>query len=114
MAISVTTISVTAGCPSVTSDRWLPDNIDKDANSMRKFLDLETASKEEAATKARDLYLSIVAKGWSATLEELAPQPTPPVNVTEGNPTMGSFWRKSSEPQRSSPRRPVTTPSTSE
>lgn len=40
---------------------------------IRKRLTLGTALKEEAALKARDIYLSLVAKGWSATLAELAP-----------------------------------------
>jgi len=35
---------------------------------IRKSFDLETANKEEAASKARDIYLSLVAKGWSATV----------------------------------------------
>ena len=32
---------------------------------IRKRLTLGTALKEEAALKARDIYLSLVAKGWS-------------------------------------------------
>src|SRR2546425_11002618 len=43
-------------------------------NGIRKSFDLETANKEEAAVKARDIYLSLLAKGWSATINELAPQ----------------------------------------
>ena len=35
---------------------------------IRRSFDLDTANKEEAATKARDIYLSLVAKGWDATL----------------------------------------------
>ena len=66
---------------------------------------MESASKEEAATKARDIYLSIVAKGWSTTLAELAPQPETPVNVTEGNPTVGEFL---AEVERTSTLKPKT------
>lgn len=35
---------------------------------------LETANKEAAAEKARNIYLSLVGKGWEATLQELKPQ----------------------------------------
>ncbi len=31
---------------------------------VRKSFDLETANKEEAATKARDIYVSLVAKAF--------------------------------------------------
>src|SRR6266704_5392243 len=37
---------------------------------IRKRLALGTALKEEAALKARDIYLSLVAKGWSTRSEE--------------------------------------------
>ena len=40
---------------------------------IRKRLALATALKEEGALKARDIYLSLVAIDWSATLAELAP-----------------------------------------
>jgi hypothetical protein len=72
---------------------------------IRKSIDLETANKEEAAAKARDIYLSLVAKGWSATFAELAPQPTTPVNVTEGNSTVGEFL---AEVERTSTLKPKT------
>src|SRR6185295_3326288 len=58
---------------------------------IRKRLALGTALKEEAALKARDIYLSLVAKGWSATLAEVAPQKVTPVSVREGNSTVGEF-----------------------
>src|SRR5689334_3462364 len=48
---------------------------------IRKSFDLETANKEEAAVKARDIYLSLVAKGWSSTLNELTPQPIQPTEI---------------------------------
>jgi integrase len=72
---------------------------------IRRRLALGTAIKEEAALKARDIYLSIVAKGWSATLAELAPQPVTAVNVTEGNPTVGEFL---AEVERTSTLKPKT------
>jgi hypothetical protein len=72
---------------------------------IRRSFDLETANKEEAAAKARDIYLSLVAKGWSATLAELAPQSETPVNVTEGNPTVGEFL---AEVERTSTLKPKT------
>ena len=58
---------------------------------VRKSFDLETANKEEAAAKARDIYVSLVTKGWAATLAELTPQVETPVNPTDGNPTVGEF-----------------------
>jgi hypothetical protein len=58
---------------------------------IRKSFDLETANKEEAATKARDIYVSLVAKGWAATVAELTPQVMTPINPTEGTPTVGEF-----------------------
>lgn len=58
---------------------------------IRKSFDLETANKEEAAVKARDIYLSVLAKGWSATVSELAPQPMPPVEASSGSSTVGEF-----------------------
>jgi len=72
---------------------------------IRRSFDLETASKEEAAAKARDIYLSLVAKGWSATLAELTPQPMTPVSVGEGNPTVGEFL---AEVERTSTLKPKT------
>src|SRR5262249_37299200 len=47
---------------------------------IRKSFDLESANKEEAAAKARDIYLSLTAKGWNGTLAELAP-PAPATMV---------------------------------
>ena len=72
---------------------------------IRKSFDLETASKEEAATKARDIYVSIVAKGWSTTLAELAPQSKTPSNASEGGPTVGEFL---AEVERTSTLKPKT------
>jgi len=72
---------------------------------IRRSFDLETANKEEAAAKARDIYLSLVTKGWSATLAELTPQPITPVNMTEGNPTVGEFL---AEVERTSTLKPKT------
>lgn len=58
---------------------------------IRKSFDLETASKEEAAAKARDIYLSLVAKGWSATVNELAPQPVALTEIDSDSTTVGEF-----------------------
>jgi hypothetical protein len=58
---------------------------------IRKSFDLETANKEEAAIKARDIYLSILAKGWSATINELAPQLVPLAEPGSNSATVGGF-----------------------
>lgn len=58
---------------------------------IRRRLTLGTALKEEAALKARDIYLSLVAKGWSATLAELAPKSAVEVMRSELGPTVGEF-----------------------
>ena len=58
---------------------------------IRKSFDLETANKEEAAVKARDIYLSILAKGWSATINELAPQLVPLAELGSDSATVGGF-----------------------
>ncbi len=58
---------------------------------VRKSFDLETANKEEAATKARDIYLSILAKGWTATINELAPQLVPLADMSGDSATVGAF-----------------------
>jgi hypothetical protein len=81
---------------------------------IRKSFDLEIASKEEAATKARDIYLSIVAEAWSATLAGLAPQLLPPVNVMEVNPTVGEFLAEVERTSILKPRRFIATPNTFE
>ena len=58
---------------------------------VRKSFDLETANKEEAAVKARDIYLSLLAKGWSATISELNPQATQPTEIGSNSPSVGEF-----------------------
>jgi integrase len=58
---------------------------------VRKGFDLETANREEAAVKARDIYLSLLTKGWSATINELAPQPVQPVEIGSNLVTIGEF-----------------------
>jgi hypothetical protein len=58
---------------------------------IRKSFDLETANREEAAAKARDIYLSLMAKGWAATLAELSPQAMLPVETQTASPTVGEF-----------------------
>src|SRR3954468_14719392 len=71
---------------------------------LRKSFDLETANKEEAAAKARDIYLSLMAKGWTATLAELTPTMIP-VDATRSSPTVGEFL---AEVQRTSNLKPKT------
>lgn len=63
---------------------------------VRWSFDLETANKEEAATKARDIYVSLVTRGWSTTLAELTPQTMAPVhaNANGATPTVGEFLAK--------------------
>lgn len=58
---------------------------------VRRSFDLDTANKEEASGKARDIYVSLVAKGWSSTLAELTPQTMAPVDANGANPTVGEF-----------------------
>lgn len=58
---------------------------------IRKSFDLETANKEEAAAKARAIYLSLVAKGWTATIKELSPQPVPLAAIASGSATVSEF-----------------------
>src|SRR5947207_7101931 len=58
---------------------------------IRKSFDLETANKEEAAAKARDIYMSLVTKGWSATVNELAPQPVALAEIDGDSATVGEF-----------------------
>lgn len=58
---------------------------------LRKGFDLDTANKEEAAAKARDLYLSILAKGWSATISDASPHEFRPANTGDDAATIGEF-----------------------
>lgn len=58
---------------------------------IRKSFDLETANKEEASVKARDIYLSLLAKGWSATINELAPPLVPITEMGNDSATVGGF-----------------------
>jgi hypothetical protein len=58
---------------------------------IRRRLALGTALKEQAALKARDIYLSLVAKGWSASLAELAPKSSVEAVQSELGPTVGEF-----------------------
>lgn len=58
---------------------------------FRRRLTLGTALKEEAATKARDIYLSLLANGWSATLAELAPKTANETVKSDIGPSVGEF-----------------------
>ena len=72
---------------------------------IRRSFDLESANKEESAAKARDIYLSLVAKGWASTLAELTPQTMIPLNAKEVSPTVGEFL---AEVERTSTLKPKT------
>jgi hypothetical protein len=72
---------------------------------VRKSFDLETANREEAATKARDIYLSLMAKGWTTTLAELSPPTMLPLETQTARPTVGEFL---AEVQRTSNLKPKT------
>ncbi|PYK98704.1 MAG: hypothetical protein DME19_11520 [Verrucomicrobia bacterium] len=72
---------------------------------IRKSFDLESGNREEAATKARDIYLSLVAKGWAATLAELKPKASLPIEITAGDATVGEFL---AEVERTSSLKPKT------
>ena len=72
---------------------------------IRKSFDLEIGNREEAATKARDIYLSLVAKGWAATLAELKPKASLPIEITAGDATVGEFL---AEVERTSSLKPKT------
>jgi len=72
---------------------------------VRKGFDLESGNKEEAATKARDIYLSLIAKGWAATLAELKPKTSLPIEITAGDATVGEFL---AEVERTSNLKPKT------
>jgi len=71
----------------------------------RKSFDLESANKEEAASKARDIYLSLMAKGWAGTLAELSPPAMVPVDARAVSPTVGQFL---AEVERTSSLKPKT------
>lgn len=62
---------------------------------IRRSFDLGTASKEGAATKARDIYLSLVAKGWDATLASKGGVASSVMPATSnGEATVGAFLRE--------------------
>ena len=61
---------------------------------IRRRIALGTAIKEEAAIKARDIYLSLVAKGWDATLADLAPKGATSIAANDGGSTVGDSWPK--------------------
>lgn len=58
---------------------------------IRRRLTLGTAIKEEAVTKARDIYLSLVAKGSDATMAELSPKTAAHGLRKDTGPTVGEF-----------------------
>jgi integrase len=58
---------------------------------VRRSFELDEPTREEAAAKARDIYLSLVAKGWEATLVEFSRPGSPTPTAQSGEPTVGSF-----------------------
>ncbi|MBL9170649.1 MAG: site-specific integrase [Verrucomicrobiales bacterium] len=60
-------------------------------DGVRRRVSLATSSKEEAAIKARDLFLSIQARGWEATFAELTPKQAALVARGQSGPTVGEF-----------------------
>jgi hypothetical protein len=54
----------------------------------RTMLSLRTPNKEEAAAKAKDIYLSLQANGWEATLAKYRPEYVPVLRL---NATVGEF-----------------------
>lgn len=71
---------------------------------IRRSFDLESANKEAAATKARDIYLSLISKWWSRTIAELTPQAFSSTEPKDGNPTVGEFL---AEVERTSTLKPL-------
>jgi integrase len=59
-------------------------------NGQRHRFALESADKQQAAEKARDLYVSIIAHGWTATLEKFKPE-----TVKELKPATIGEWLES-------------------
>jgi hypothetical protein len=74
-------------------------------NGIRRDFDLENPNKEEAAAKVRDIYISLVSKGWPKTLAELGPQVMPPIGGKQDSPTVGEFL---AEVERTSHLKPKT------
>jgi len=46
------------------------------------YFNLKTANAAEAAVKAREIYVFLIANGWEATLEKFKPQPVKRTNLT--------------------------------
>jgi integrase len=64
---------------------------------VRRSFELETASKADAATKARDIYLSLVAKGWDATVAAFCKAKSPLIPnapSSETAATVGVFLKE--------------------
>ena len=60
-------------------------------NGARRRVCLATSNKEEAAVKARDLYLSIQSRGWEVTLAELTPKQAALTARGQSGSTVGEF-----------------------
>jgi len=64
-------------------------------NGIRKGFGLGSANKDVAAAKARDIYLSLVAQGWDATLREFERPGLVALPVaSKGEPTVGDFLKE--------------------
>ncbi len=59
----------------------------------REQFPLDTPNKDAAAAKARDIYLSLHARGWEETLALYKPQPEP-VEVKPDHSTVGDLIRE--------------------
>ena len=57
----------------------------------QKRFPLRTANKDSAATKARDIYLSLNAAGWDATLDRFKPWTVEAEEETAKPVTVGQF-----------------------
>ncbi len=55
----------------------------------REWFNCNTANKQAAANKARDIYRTVVGNGWEKAKEQFKPKP---VKQTE-NPTVGEFFK---------------------
>jgi integrase len=53
----------------------------------REWFNLQTANGDDAAVKARDVYLSLISAGWLPTLEKFKPD----MQVTKNGCTVGGF-----------------------
>ena len=58
-------------------------------SKIRKWFNTHTNNKSEAATIARDFYLSVKSQGWEATLDKYRPNEKTPIK----SPTIGEYFK---------------------